>query len=204
MSTIADVAARAGVSKATASRALSGNGYVSGETRDRVRAAAAELSYVAHSSAMSLATGRSLSVGVIMPSLDRWFFAELLAGMQDSLFAEGYDLVLYGIREGSAERARLFEDILPRRRFDGILAVGIQPSAHELERLLQVSSPRSASARTARAPARSRSTTRWPHASRPSISSTSGIATSCFSAAGRMPRPTRSVTSAASTATARR
>ncbi|MDR2998442.1 MAG: LacI family transcriptional regulator [Microbacterium sp.] len=141
MSTIADVAARAGVSKATASRALSGNGYVSEESRDRVRAAAEDLSYVAHSSAMSLATGRSLSVGVIMPSLDRWFFAELLAGIQDALFAEGYDLVLYGIREGSAERARLFEHILPRRRFDGIVAVGIQPSAHELERLLQVSSP---------------------------------------------------------------
>ncbi|WP_353113818.1 LacI family DNA-binding transcriptional regulator [Microbacterium sp.] len=141
MSTIADVAARAGVSKATASRALSGHGYVSEETRDRVRSAAEELSYVAHSSAMSLATGRSLSVGVIMPSLDRWFFAELLAGVQEGLFAEGYDLVLYGIREGSAERARLFERILPRRRFDGIIAVGIQPSAHELERLLRVESP---------------------------------------------------------------
>ncbi|MGB4137961.1 MAG: LacI family DNA-binding transcriptional regulator [Microbacterium sp.] len=141
MSTIADVAARAGVSKATASRALSGHGYVSEKARARVRAAAEELSYIAHSSATSLATGRSLSVGVIMPTLDRWFFAELLAGVQDGLFTEGYDLVLYGIREGSAERARLFEQVLPRRRLDGIVAVGIQPSAHELERLLQVDSP---------------------------------------------------------------
>jgi len=141
MSTIADVAARAGVSKATASRALSGGGYVSTGTRERVRAAARELHYVAHSSATSLATGRSLSVGVIMPALDRWFFAELLAGIQEGLLTEGQDLVLYGTQEGSAERQRLFSDVLPRRRLDGIIAVGIQPSTHELERLVQVGSP---------------------------------------------------------------
>ena len=141
MSTIADVAARAGVSKATASRALSGGGYVSTGTRERVRAAARELHYVAHSSATSLATGRSLSVGVIMPALDRWFFAELLAGIQEGLLAAGQDLVLYGTQEGSAERERLFSDVLPRRRLDGIIAVGIQPSTHELERLVQVGSP---------------------------------------------------------------
>lgn len=141
MSTIADVAARAGVSKATASRALSGGGYVSERTRAKVKAAAAELDYFGHSSAKSLATGRSLSVGVIMPALDRWFFAELLAGVQEGLLASGQDLVLYGIREGTSERARLFEEVLPRRRLDGIIAVGIQPSAHELERLLLVNSP---------------------------------------------------------------
>ncbi|MFC7788957.1 LacI family DNA-binding transcriptional regulator [Microbacterium sp. MAHUQ-60] len=141
MSTIADVAARAGVSKATASRALSGGGYVAEDTRKRVRAAAAELSYVAHSSAMSLATGRSLSVGVIMPSLHRWYFAELLSGVQEGLLASGHDLVLYGVREESAERDRLFEEVLPARRLDGIIGVGIQPRADELERLVRVGSP---------------------------------------------------------------
>lgn len=141
MTTIADVAARAGVSKATASRALSGGGYVADDTRRRVRAVAIELSYVAHSSAMSLATGRSLSVGVIMPSLHRWYFAELLSGIQEGLLASGHDLVLYGVQEESAERAKLFEEVLPGRRLDGIIGVGIQPLAAELERLLLVGSP---------------------------------------------------------------
>lgn len=141
MSTIADVAARAGVSKATASRALSGGGYVSAETRERVREAARDLHYVAHSSATTLATGRSLSVGVIMPALDRWFFAELLAGIQEGLVRSGQDLVLYGTQEGSDERERLFSDVLPSRRLDGIIAVGIQPSTHELSRLIRVGSP---------------------------------------------------------------
>lgn len=135
MSTIADVAARAGVSKATASRALTGRGYVSEDTRRRVSDAADELAYVAHSSATSLATGRTQTVGVIMPPVDRWFFSELLAGIQESLFDLDYELALYGIREGTETRERLFDTILPGRRFDGIIAVGIQPSAQELERL---------------------------------------------------------------------
>ncbi|MFT4260335.1 LacI family DNA-binding transcriptional regulator [Microbacterium sp.] len=141
MSTIADVAARAGVSKATASRALSGNGYVSDGTRQRVADAAAALHYVAHSSAISLATGRTQTVGLIMPPVDRWFFSELLAGVQDALFARDYELALYGIREGTDTRERLFDTVLPRRRFDGIIAVGIQPSAHELERLQRSQRP---------------------------------------------------------------
>lgn len=141
MSTIADVATRAGVSKATASRALSGGGYVSEATRKRVLAAAAELSYVASSSAISLATGKTQSVGVIMPSVGRWFFAELLGGIQERLLKHGYDLVLYDVQEGSSTRAKLFEQVLPRHRFDGIIAVGIQPSARELELLLRVDSP---------------------------------------------------------------
>ncbi len=141
MSTIADVAARAGVSKATASRALSGRGYVSPETRQRVADAADELAYVAHSSATSLATGRTGTIAVIVPSIERWFFAELVSGIQEALLDADQDLALYGIREGSRTRERVFEEVLPRRRFDGLIAAGIQPSAHELERLIRLERP---------------------------------------------------------------
>lgn len=141
MSRISDVAALAGVSKATASRALSGRGYVSASTRLRVTEAARELSFVAHSSATSLATGRTHTVGLIMPPVDRWFFTELLTGIQEALVVLDYDLVLYSAAEGSATRARLFESVLPRRGLDGLIAVGIQPSAHELERLQRTGRP---------------------------------------------------------------
>lgn len=141
MSTIADVAARAGVSKATASRALSGRGYVSDDTRDRVEHAARALDYVAHSSATSLATGRTRAVGVIVPSLGRWFFSELLTGVQDQLLANGYDLALFGIPELSPERARVISDVLPRRRFDGIIAAYLQPGSGELDQVLRLDRP---------------------------------------------------------------
>jgi len=135
MTTIADVAARAGVSKATASRALSGHGYVSPLTRERVERAAQELSYIAHSGATNLATGRMQTVGVIMPSVDRWYFAELLAGLQQALVDAQLDLVLYNAPEGSPARERMLDHALSRRRFDGIIAVCVQPGTDELERL---------------------------------------------------------------------
>ncbi|MFK4114000.1 LacI family DNA-binding transcriptional regulator [Microbacterium sp. NPDC006705] len=141
MSTIADVATRAGVSKATASRALTGRGYVSDETRRRVAAAAQELSYVAHSSAMSLATGRTQTVGVVMPHVSRWFFGEVLEGIQAALLEHGLDLTLYDARPGTETRRRVFEDFLARRRFDGVIAVGLEPAESELGALLALGKP---------------------------------------------------------------
>ena len=141
MAGIADVARSAGVSKATASRALSGSGYVSHKTRDRVLEAAASLGYVPSTAAVSLATGKTKMVGVVMPNVSRWFFAEVLEGIQDALLRHGYDLTLYDARPGTQGRARVFDDFLARKRFDGLIAVGIEPSDHELERLVDVGRP---------------------------------------------------------------
>lgn len=141
MSGIADVARLAGVSKATASRALTGNGYVSPATRLRVQAAAAELGYIPSTNAVSLATGRTRSVGVIMPYVNRWFFAEVLEGIQQSLLAEGLDLTLYDAKPGTAGRTRIFDDFLARKRFDGLIAVGLEPQDREAEQLLALGCP---------------------------------------------------------------
>ncbi|WP_194421729.1 LacI family DNA-binding transcriptional regulator [Microbacterium abyssi] len=141
MSTIADVAARAGVSKATASRALSGRGYVSDDTRDRVETAARALSYVAHSSATSLATGRTQTIGVILPDVGRWFFSELLTGAQTAMLEHGYDLALFGVPERSAARKQVLDEVLPRRRFDGVIAVGVPPDSPEMTQLLRLGRP---------------------------------------------------------------
>jgi len=141
MAGIADVAARAGVSKATASRALTGSGYVSDATRARVRSAAVELGYVPSTSAVSLATGRTQNIGVVMPYVSRWFFAEVLEGIQGALLERGLDLTLYDAKPGTPGRARIFEDFLARKRFDGLIAVGLEPQDHELERLLAIGRP---------------------------------------------------------------
>ena len=141
MSGIADVARRAGVSKATASRALTGSSQVSDQTRERVREAATALGYVPSTSAVSLATGRTRNVGVIMPRLNRWFFAEVLEGIQATLLRHGLDLTLYDARPGTEGRRRIFDDFLARKRFDGLIAVGLDPDDHELERLLRIGRP---------------------------------------------------------------
>jgi len=141
MAGIAEVAARAGVSKATASRALTGTGYVSELTRTRVRDAAQQLGYVPSTNAVSLATGRTQNIGVVMPYLNRWFFAEVLEGIQQSLLERGLDLTLYDAKPGSSGRARIFGDFLARKRFDGLIAVGLEPVDHEIDQLTQIGRP---------------------------------------------------------------
>jgi DNA-binding LacI/PurR family transcriptional regulator len=127
VSGIAEVARLAGVSKSTASRALGGTGYVSEDTRRRVVDAAATIGYVPSTSAVSLATGRTQNIGVVMPYVNRWFFAEVLEGIQQALLERGLDLTLYDAKPGTAGRNRIFEDFLARKRFDGLIAVGLEP-----------------------------------------------------------------------------
>ena len=96
MSAISDVARLAGVSKSTASRALTGRGHVSEETRRRVSDAAAR-SDIASPNAASLVTGRTKNVGIVIPFVNRWFFGEVLEGAERALLSAGYDLTLYNL-----------------------------------------------------------------------------------------------------------
>jgi DNA-binding LacI/PurR family transcriptional regulator len=90
---------------------------------------------------VSLVTGRTQTVGVVVPTLDRWFFSQVLEGVQDALLERRYDLALYGASPESAARREMFEHFLARKRFDGLIAVGIEPDAHELQRLLSFGKP---------------------------------------------------------------
>lgn len=133
---ISDVAALAGVSKATASRALTGRGYVSAETRERVVQAAATIGYVASPIAASLSTGRTLAIGVLTSFLNRWYFGEVLEGAESALRARGYDLTLHHLPPDSPERDRIFDAYLTNKRFDGMISIGIEASQDEITRLL--------------------------------------------------------------------
>lgn len=141
MSGISDVARRAGVSKSTASRALSGRGYVSPATQKRVRDAAESLGYVPSTSAVSLATGRTQTIGVIVPHVTHWYFGEVIDGIQRALISQNLDCALFSAEPGSLDRARMFDTYLGRRRFDGLITVGIEPSAHEVERIAALGKP---------------------------------------------------------------
>ena len=107
---IEDVAARAGVSTATVSRALRGLPKVSAVTRQRVVAAARDLDYVASATASSLASGRTSTVAVVSPLISRWFFGQVISGAETVLRDAGFDLLLYTV--GTSERrARFFSEL---------------------------------------------------------------------------------------------
>lgn len=92
--TIKDVAQAAGVSRSTASRALTGRGYVAGDVRERVLGVAEKLRYVPDATARHLKQQVSLSIGVLVSDLRNSFYAELAAGAGQTARAHGYSMML--------------------------------------------------------------------------------------------------------------
>ncbi|MFD3444740.1 LacI family DNA-binding transcriptional regulator [Microbacteriaceae bacterium 4G12] len=132
--TLADIAARAGVSLATASRALSDSYGVSPGTRDRVRSVAEQLSYVVSPEASRLAGGRTGRVAVVVPHLSRWFFAEMLAGVEEVLREAGLDLLLYNV-DTLDHRRHFFERLPARRKVDAVVVLAFPVTEEERQRL---------------------------------------------------------------------
>ncbi len=141
MSSLADVARHAGVSKATASRALSGAREVSPATREKVVASAAELGFVVSSSAASLTTGRTRNIGVVTPLIARWYYGEVIEGIEEALIEAGFDVALFRVQQDPALRSRLFDYFLRRRRVDGVITVSVALSPEDVTSLRALGKP---------------------------------------------------------------
>ncbi|GAA3591306.1 LacI family DNA-binding transcriptional regulator [Agrococcus terreus] len=136
-----DVARAAGVSKATASRALSGADGVSAATRERVQRTAEELGFRVSGAARRLATGLTRTIGVLTPSVDRWYFGSVLHGVADAADAHEHDVLLYDLGvlgKGGHER---FERFLRRGEVDGLVTITWSLGDRDLQRLAELRVP---------------------------------------------------------------
>lgn len=127
MVTIREVARAAGVSVATASRALNGLSNVTKETREKIEAKAAELNYIPHGGARSLTRRKTDTIGVILPDLFGEFFSEIIRGIDLVVHGAGKNLLLgnmHGSREETGQAIRAM-----RGRVDGLLVMPPNSSA---------------------------------------------------------------------------
>lgn len=124
--TIRDVARHAGVSVATASRALNGKTVVSPRTRDRILSVMAELGFSPSPAARGLSLGRTLTVGVIVSFLTRPQAAERLRGVDAVLSESEFDLVIYNV-ESVQKRDHYLSELVQSHRTDGLLVISLPP-----------------------------------------------------------------------------
>ncbi len=132
--TLHDVARIAGVSPATASRALSNSPHVAALTRVRVLRVAEELAYVVSADASRLAGGVVRRVAVIVPHLSRWYFGRLLEGLEAVLRDANLDVLLYRVGDADDRRA-FFEQLPARRKVDSVVLLALPLNQREQERL---------------------------------------------------------------------
>ena len=178
MSTISDVAKRAGVSAMTVSRVVNGTGYTSAETRARVEAAIEELGYVPNALARQLRSKRTKTIALVVSDISNPFFTTIARGVEDYVVGHGFSVMYCNTDESEAEEEQYLL-MLIERQVDGVLLVPARSSGDVV-------------------PPRSTPTTCpsscWTAGSRP--------ATSTASAATPRPAPTRSRGTSSSWATA--
>ncbi len=141
MAGIKEVASRAGLSVATVSRALSGKANVSARSRQLAQEAARELGFVPSYHASSLASGRNHNIGLVVPSVNRWYFSSVLEGVSEALLDAGYDLTLYNVGDQPERRRSVLSDFLLRKRLDAVIAVALVLGEDEIQQLLAVHRP---------------------------------------------------------------
>src|SRR5690606_16412833 len=126
--TIKDIARLAGVSYSTVSKALNDSPLVKSETRQRIVELAKQLGYEPNHAAKSLVSRRSMTIGVLLPSLERVALSALVSRINDALASRGYEVILSILPPAHA--ARLFQ----RLQVDGIVVFeDITPEARRID-----------------------------------------------------------------------
>jgi LacI family transcriptional regulator len=119
--TIRDVARKARVSIATVSRALNNSGKVRPEIRERVLRAARALRYTPHGGARSLISGRTHTVGLLLPDLYGEYFSELIRGVDVAARHRGLHVLVSSSHGSASEAASAVRSL--NGRIDGLLAM---------------------------------------------------------------------------------
>ena len=138
--TIRDVAQKSGVGLGTVSRVLNDSPLVSEATRQRVLAVIKQLNYVPNPNARRLSLGKTLSIAAIVPFFTRPAEVERLRGVEHTLAASQYDLILYNV-ESPEKRDEYFKEVLRRESTDGVLIVSLSPRDDDVDRLAHSTVP---------------------------------------------------------------
>jgi LacI family transcriptional regulator len=136
VATIADVAAKAGVSVSTAARVLSGNGYAAEGTRRLVLDAARDLGYVPNQIARSLRTRQTRMIGLLIGDVENSFYSSIAKNVESVAKDAGYHVVLCN-SDDDAESEREYLKLLQAMRLDGLIVTPTSRNRRYLARLMQ-------------------------------------------------------------------
>jgi DNA-binding LacI/PurR family transcriptional regulator len=118
--TIKDIAKELGISPSTVSKALKGHHDISSSTKQSVKDLAEKWNYKPDQVALSLKSGLSKTIGVIVPEIVHYFFSTVISGIEDLAYDSGYHVMFCQSSELYAREVKAVETLLSNR-VDGIL-----------------------------------------------------------------------------------
>jgi len=140
--TIYDISKKLNISAATVSRALNNNPKISAKTRELVMKTAEELNYKQNRLALALKSGKTNSVGVIVPYINRNFFSAVIDGIEKKLTPHGYNVIICQSHENAIDEANHITALL-NTQVDGIF-MSVSKSTQEtnhIQKILQNNTP---------------------------------------------------------------
>ncbi len=135
MTTIKDVAKKAGVSVATVSHVINDTRYVSELTKAKVKAAMEELNYQPNAVARSLRRKESMIIGLIIPDNTNPYFAEMAWSIEYASKNQGYSVILCN-SDGDVNKESSYLDVLIKNQVDGIIIVAAGKSSVNFQKFL--------------------------------------------------------------------
>jgi DNA-binding LacI/PurR family transcriptional regulator len=118
--TIKDIAKELGISPSTVSKALKGHHDISSSTKQSVKELAEKWNYKPDQIALSLKSGLSKTIGVIVPEIVHYFFSTVIGGIEDLAYDSGYNVMFCQSSESYVREVKAIETLLSNR-VDGIL-----------------------------------------------------------------------------------
>lgn len=118
--TIKDIAEELGIAFSTVSRALQDNPRIGLKTREKVWEVAKKLNYIPNPAAMFLKNNKTLSIGILIPSLNEEFFTQAITGVENVIEEMGFHSVIIQSRE-NFEREQTAIDTFLKMRIDGLI-----------------------------------------------------------------------------------
>jgi LacI family transcriptional regulator len=140
MSTINDVAKRAGVSTMTVSRVVNHSGYTSPATRARVERAVAELGYVPNALARGLRFKQTKTIALILTDITNPFFTTLARGVEDTANQAGFTVIFCNTDESEVKEHKYLQTLL-QQQVDGILLVPARSTLESVKLIKKQNTP---------------------------------------------------------------
>lgn len=140
MANIKDVAEKAGVSITTVSHVINETRYVSDDLKARVFNAMNALNYRPNTLARSLRSGRSRTIGLVIPDISNLFFAEISRKIEDKGFEYGYSVILCNT-DDDREKEKSYIDVLLEKQVDGIIFISAGAAKENILKQMEMDIP---------------------------------------------------------------
>lgn len=140
MASIRDVAQHANVSTATVSHVINGTRYVSPELTERVRTVMSELKYRPDAVARSLRRRETLTIGLLVPSVEIPFFASVAYSVERAAADNGYNIILCNSEWEPAEERNHLQELIDRR-VDGLICISAGMDAAQIAPVIEADTP---------------------------------------------------------------